>query len=790
MAEPWLMPAFWQSLAPALLGALAISVAVIHLLRWPARRWGMVDRPGGRKVHERPTPTIGGMGIFFAFVAVLPLTQRQLEGTAGMGALVPMLTGSALLLAVGVLDDRRELGALPKLFVQGVAAALLVFWGDVLLTDLGNWPDGAPMSLGWLAVPITLLGMVGFVNALNMIDGLDGLAGGAVWVMLGWLATAALLAGAAQEAQVALVLMAAVAGFLIFNLRSPLRDRASVFLGDAGSLILGLAVIWLAFTVASLPDRVISPWGIAWVVVLPVLDTLSLLIRRILRGHSPLDADRNHLHHILERAGFSHGQSAALLIAVTAVLGAIGVVGSGVGVPDVLLAGGLVAVAGAHYIFVRYAWRSARSLRRLRAWALRRSGATTPVDRLALLGFYVVAVTLPFGAEGLVGAGAGLLALATVLSLPRVWRDLRRLPLSAVALAAAVWLVVAVMSQPGPRQAVLMQFVWLTGVFALPVGWWLARLRHHTAGFFGALTIAMLAATMFSANWQMLEAGFIENPRYWGDPRTGGLLLAVLLMPWLGAAVTGVAFFRQRWRARAALALALGLAAVMLTLLVALQLHSAIMAALVGLAVMATVMLSSRRLRRPRRGVLMAAALILGLAVAAAQLLKPADRHMAEQYLDPVQSALLYLGGGERALADERYPMMVSRLDAWRDSASSFLAAPLRGHGEPLPYDPREPVYARWDAMHSAYVGLALTAGSVGLALFLAWLLLLARAIHRAGRFRVWQPGQVVASYGLLAVVSSLMVLVPVIANPMSAVLLTGVFGLGVAAAVEVKAAR
>ena len=133
--------------------------------------------------------------------------------------------------------------------------------------------------------------------------------------------------------------------------------------------------------------------------------------------------------------------------------------------------------------------------------------------------------------------------------------------------------------------------------------------------------------------------------------------------------------------------------------------------------------------------------------------------------------------------------MVASRLDAWRYSAHAFLAKPLRGHGQPLPYDRNERVYPRWDAMHSAYVGLTLTTGLIGLTLFLTWLWLLARAMHRAGRRKVWQPGQVVVGYGLLAVVGSLMLLVPVIANPMSAVLLTGVFGLGVAAAVEINTA-
>ena len=130
--------------------------------------------------------------------------------------------------------------------------------------------------------------------------------------------------------------------------------------------------------------------------------------------------------------------------------------------------------------------------------------------------------------------------------------------------------------------------------------------------------------------------------------------------------------------------------------------------------------------------------------------------------------------------------MMAARLDAWRNSAHALAEHPLRGHGRPLPYESRyKGVYPAWDAMNPAYVGMALTSGLMGLMLLLGLLGLLWRGMQQAARTRVWTPGQAVICQGLLAVVCTLMLLAPVIANPMSAVLLTAVLGLGVGAAVD-----
>jgi len=323
----------WSTVLPFLCIPLLVAYAAGKALQRPAVHWGLVDYPGGRKAHASPTPTIGGLAILLALVASLLVASFLPAVHLPVLAYAPLWVGLFIMGAVGLRDDLTGLGSYPKLISQMVIAGLVVGWGGLRLNDLGLWPGGEVIGLGLLAAPMAWLGVVGVMNALNMMDGLDGLAGGCVFVMLGWLAAAALLAGAVAPAMVSLTVAAAVLGFLFHNLRTPLRRRASVFLGDTGSLTLGLVVIWLGLEIAQVPGRAVSPMGIAWVLVLPVLDTLSLMIRRVLRGQNPFHADRNHLHHILGRAGFTPGQSAAVLILLSLGLGAVGVVGSAISDP-------------------------------------------------------------------------------------------------------------------------------------------------------------------------------------------------------------------------------------------------------------------------------------------------------------------------------------------------------------------------------------------------------------------------------------------------------------------------
>lgn len=768
------MTPFWQSLAPVLLVALVLSAAGIKALRRPAQRWGFVDRPGGRKTHAKPTPTIGGLGLFLAFFLTLALLAPGSFGAQHW----PLWASLILLLGAGAVDDQRGLSVGPRLTVQLLCAALLIFGGGVVLYDLGYWPSGTPMALGLIAIPITLAGIVGFVNAVNMMDGVDGVAGGTVFAMLSWLAVAALLAGAMPAAQLALALAAAVLGFLVHNLRSPLRRRASVFLGDAGSLGLGLVVIWLAMTLSQHPDRVVSPWGIAWVVVLPVLDTLSLCIRRVMRGQSPFRADRAHLHHVLERAGFTPGQSAALLIALTAALGAIGVVGSAIGVPDVLLAATLLSVAAAHYLFVRYAWRSTRALKRLRGWAVGRVQASTGADRVALLALYLAMAALPFGADAVVAVAGALLILATAGCAQKMAQDLRRLPLTGVILGLSAWVSLAIVLRPEPVWSLWLPMLWMSGLFALPLGWWFARLRHQAAGLFTVLLLGILLAWLHGANWQMLEAGFIRNARYWGDARTSGLLLALVLMPLVAIVAVGLGQFRQRWRARAALGVAMLLTAIMLMLLVAMQLQTAMAAALAGLIVMLlTACFTPGITRRYALNLLISVGLLAVLAVAVAGVFKPNNASLAAQYLGPMQSALLYVGG-EPGLAAERHPALARRINTWHEGVVRIAERPLAGFGDArLPHD----------SPQSAYLALTQIGGLFALGLYLLMLGLMAAGLQKTVVQPRWRPVNSLAAQGMLGVVVALMLLTPVVSGPLGAVLVTAVLAIGVAGVVGTR---
>jgi UDP-GlcNAc:undecaprenyl-phosphate GlcNAc-1-phosphate transferase len=185
-----------------------------------------------------------------------------------------------------------------------------------------------------LAAPLTVFAVVGLINSVNMIDGMDGLAGSVALVALGWYGAAAMLSGLESQAIMAWLLCGAVAGFLALNLRLPWQPRARVFLGDAGSTLLGFTLAWFAIDLTQGPFRTMPPIAALWVVLLPLADTVSLMARRRARGQSAFHADREHIHHFLLAKGFSVSQSLAILVGVSTLFGAIGVLGWRLGVPE------------------------------------------------------------------------------------------------------------------------------------------------------------------------------------------------------------------------------------------------------------------------------------------------------------------------------------------------------------------------------------------------------------------------------------------------------------------------
>lgn len=228
---------------------------------------------------------------------------------------------ATLMLVVGLLDDRFDLNWKVRIGAQAVAAVTMALVAGVSVQHVGDIVGISGLTLGWLALPVSIFVVVGIINALNMSDGSDGLAGGQVLVSLLLFACFSWYAGNIVMAERLLAAAGAVFGFLLWNLRRPGMRRADVFLGDAGSMVLGFLIAWSAVRLSQDPSHPVSPVLAPWTIAIPLIDCVSLIFRRWRSGRSPFAADRNHLHHLLQDAGYTPGRIALGLMLVSAVMG-------------------------------------------------------------------------------------------------------------------------------------------------------------------------------------------------------------------------------------------------------------------------------------------------------------------------------------------------------------------------------------------------------------------------------------------------------------------------------------
>ena len=280
--------------------ALAGVFILVPLLVPLANRLGLTDKPDARKQHEVATPMHGGLTILLVLVTTAVMFH---DITSPQSAAFYLAGG--LLILVGVADDLRDLNWRWRIGAQVLAALGMIYIGGVSVQQLSDVVGVKHLALGILAIPVTVFVVVGVINALNMADGVDGLAGGQALVSLLLFCGFALYAGNYLAAERLLAVAAAVVGFLCWNLRRPGLSRAEVFLGDAGSMLLGFVIAWSAVRLSQNPAHPVSPVLGPWTIALPLIDTCSLILRRLKQGRSPFFADRDHLHHLLLDAGYS-----------------------------------------------------------------------------------------------------------------------------------------------------------------------------------------------------------------------------------------------------------------------------------------------------------------------------------------------------------------------------------------------------------------------------------------------------------------------------------------------------
>jgi undecaprenyl-phosphate alpha-N-acetylglucosaminyl 1-phosphatetransferase len=301
----------------------------------------LVDIPGDHRRHKVETPLVGGP----AMACVLLLTLALMSSSGRITwQWWEIIAPAGFLTVVGIADDLHRLSVRARFVGQVLAALLLVQLAGAEVVDLGDLVGVGPIDLHMLVVPFTVFAVVGAINAVNMSDGMDGMAGGLVGVSFIALTIAAAVAGLANETILLLVLTGTVTGFLLFNARLFGRVRALLFMGDSGSMFLGLMLAYFLIVLAQGSGRAMSPVVALWIFGIPLIDALNTIVRRFRLGKSPFHADNEHLHHILERVGFSVNQTLAIVVSGHALLCVVGLGSYYVGVPDYFLFASFVVI--------------------------------------------------------------------------------------------------------------------------------------------------------------------------------------------------------------------------------------------------------------------------------------------------------------------------------------------------------------------------------------------------------------------------------------------------------------
>jgi UDP-GlcNAc:undecaprenyl-phosphate GlcNAc-1-phosphate transferase len=293
-----------------LIAAASVGLILVPLSSRLAHRLGVVDMPGGRRIHDHPIPRLGGLaivgGILIAAVVTLDAGQREYRA---------ILVGATLISLLGAVDDAVGLAPLPKFIGQAACAVIPVANG--VTVDHLTPPFLHSISIGAAQYPVTVIFIVAVANIVNFADGMDGLAAGMCAISAATFCILALSLDRNAAAALAAAVAGACVGFLWWNFHP-----AKVFMGDSGSLPLGFLLATMSISGVMKTAAAVSLVFPLLVLLVPIMDTTFVIMKRLKYGRSILSADTNHFHHRLLRIGFGQRRAALVLYAWCASLSA------------------------------------------------------------------------------------------------------------------------------------------------------------------------------------------------------------------------------------------------------------------------------------------------------------------------------------------------------------------------------------------------------------------------------------------------------------------------------------
>ena len=329
--------------------ASLITFFAIMFLRPFAIRINLTDKPGDRKLHVDSVPLVGGIAMYFGItitLLILPIDFNDFKY---------FFLASFILIIIGVFDDHRDISVSLRFLFQALVAIIIVSGAELSISSFGNLlGQGEILFYGW-AYFISVIAIITGINAVNMADGIHGLAAGNSLITFAAILFLSIGNIPNQDLLITLLFCSVLPVFMVHNLCIGISSSKRIFMGDAGSMFLGMGIVWLLLDSSQGETRIFNPVISLWFFAVPLMDMVSAFIRRLLVGKSPFKPDLFHLHHLLLHMGFKNTNALILILLFSFIMALIGILGSLYEVAEVIMFSGFLVVFLAYIVFISWA---------------------------------------------------------------------------------------------------------------------------------------------------------------------------------------------------------------------------------------------------------------------------------------------------------------------------------------------------------------------------------------------------------------------------------------------------